>query len=49
MKTLKSNLKSLWVHLNNKWDEAGEIQSRIDEAKIRNQELCRHTNHRNWL
>lgn len=49
MRILKSNLKSLWVRFNEKWDEAGEIQRRIDDAKVRNQELYRHGNHRNWF
>lgn len=49
MKSFKASMKCLWQILSKKWDEAGEIQRRIDEAKFRNQELYRHGNHRTWL
>lgn len=49
MSRLKTNIKSLWVRFNEKWTEAGEIQRRIDEAKLRHQDLYRHNNHRNWF
>lgn len=48
MKAIKVNVKILWRFLNKKWDEAGEIQRRIDDAKIRNQEICRFGSHRTW-
>lgn len=49
MKSLKVNMKCLWRILAKKWDEAGEIQCRIDEAKLRNQELYHRGHVRTWL
>lgn len=48
MNALKAHAKFLWQLMNKKWDEAGKIQRRIDEAKVRNQEICRFSNYRTW-
>lgn len=49
MSILKSNFKRMWARINEKWHEAGEIQRRIDDAKLRNQKMYHHSNLRNWF